>query len=36
MRDVTRRLPEYADEASNGSVSADTKERWKRVVRGGR
>jgi hypothetical protein len=36
LRDVARRFPEHADEASNGSVPAETKERWKRAVRSGR
>lgn len=33
MREVARRFPEHADEASDGSVSRETKERWKRAVR---
>src|SRR5437867_317603 len=36
LRETARNFPEHADEASNDSVRAETKERWKRAVHSAR
>jgi hypothetical protein len=36
MRDVSRKFPEHADEASDVLISPETKARWKRAVQSSR